>query len=96
MRLTEAAGRARAAVAGEIDLDCAPLLERVLRESLRGAPGGLDVDLLGVDFLDCSGLNVLLRVRADAVEAGLSMKVTGMSPVVRRVLELTGSAALFA
>ncbi|MBY8883153.1 STAS domain-containing protein, partial [Streptomyces sp. PLK6-54] len=86
VRLTETAGRARAAVHGEIDLGTAPLLQRVLGETLRGAHGGLDVDLDGVDFLDCSGLNVLLRLREEAEETGVPLHVTRMSRAVLRVL----------
>jgi len=96
VRLTEAAGRTRAAISGEIDLGCSLLLERVLAEGLRSTPGGLDVDLRGVEFFDCSGLNVLLQLRARAEEAGAELAVTGMSPAVRRVFELTGCDSVFA
>jgi len=96
VRLTETAGRARAAVVGEIDLGCAPLLERVLGETLRGAQDGLDMDLDGVHFLDCSGLNVLLQVREEALASGIPLKVTRTSPAVLRMFELTGSEELFA
>lgn len=95
LRLTETAGCARVTVQGEVDLGCAPLLEQVLAETLRGAPDSLEVDLRDVGFLDCSGLNALLRVRQKATGSGIPLHVTDMSPAVRRVLELTCTQALF-
>jgi anti-anti-sigma factor len=95
VRLVEAAGHARVAVSGEIDLGCAHLLEEILRNGLRTAPGGLDVDLSGVGFFDCSGLNVLLRVRARALDTGTRLVVTRMSPPVARLLELARCEGLF-
>jgi len=96
MRLTETAARARATVLGEIDLGCAPLLEQVLAQTLHETCDGLELDLQGVGFMDCSGLNVLLRLRKQAARSGISVRVTWMSHAVRRMLELTDSEALFA
>ncbi|MBY8876205.1 STAS domain-containing protein [Actinacidiphila acidipaludis] len=96
VRLTETGGRALAAVVGEIDLGCAPLMERILLRSMADARDGLEVDLAGVGFLDCSGLNALLRVRQEAVTSRIPMKVTRISPAVRRMFELSGCEALFA
>jgi anti-anti-sigma factor len=92
LRLTDAdGGMTRVAVHGEIDLDCADLLEHVLIDALGFAPAGLHVDLTGVTFFDCAGLNALLRVRALAFEEDAELTVTAMSSAVRRVLDLTHS-----
>ncbi|WUH89243.1 STAS domain-containing protein [Streptomyces sp. NBC_00433] len=95
VRLTETDGRARVAVHGEVDLDCAELLEHVLTDALRSAPAGLHVDLGGVGFFDCAGLNSLLRVRSLALADGCEMTVTSVSAAVGRVLDLTGTWAAF-
>ncbi|SHM09204.1 STAS domain-containing protein [Actinacidiphila paucisporea] len=89
MRLTEAGGLVRVAVHGEVDLDCADLLEHVLTDALRSSPDGLHLDLSGVGFFDCAGLNTLLRARALAVAEGREMSVTSASAAVARVLDLT-------
>lgn len=92
VRLTDAdGGLTRVSVHGEIDLDCADLLEHVLTDALDFAPAGLHVDLTGVGFFDCAGLNALLRVRKLAIEEGAEMTVTAVSSAVRRVLDLTHS-----
>ena len=49
---------------------CAPTLDRVLGDSLREAGHRLDLDLGGVTFFDCGGLNVLLRARSLAERSG--------------------------
>lgn len=89
VRLTEADGRTRAAVHGEIDLDCADLLEDVLTDALRSAPGGVHLDLSGVRFFDCAGLNSLLRVRGLEHPGSAELTVTSVSAAVARVLDLT-------
>ncbi|MEE4542490.1 STAS domain-containing protein [Streptomyces sp. V4-01] len=91
VRLTESAGHTRAVVTGEIDLVSATTLRDVLGDILHCAPGRLEVDLGGVGFFDCSGLNVLLRLRARAREHGVELVVTAASPAVARLLEITGT-----
>jgi anti-anti-sigma factor len=93
--LTEDGGRARAAVTGEVDFGCAGVLLHVLQDTLSDAPGGLDLDLSGVRFFDCSGMNVLLRLRTRAIELGVPLTVVRMSPAVVRVVQLTRSGGLF-
>ncbi|MFG1811330.1 STAS domain-containing protein [Streptomyces sp. NPDC049040] len=95
IRLTEEDGRTLAAVRGEVDLDCADLLEQVLTHALHSAPGGLRVDLSGVRFFDCAGLNSLLRAAATAAPGSAGMTVTSVSAAVARVLDLTRTWAVF-
>lgn len=94
VRLTEDAGRARVALTGEIDLDNVPMLRDVLQDSLRLAEEGLDVDLSGLRFLDCSGLNVLLALRRSAAAHGCDVRMMNPSRQVARLLSITGTQAL--
>ncbi|MFI0901534.1 STAS domain-containing protein [Streptomyces sp. NPDC020983] len=89
VRMAEVLGRTRVTVCGEIDLDCAETLHQALVECVAATPQGVDVDLSGVGFFDCAGLNVLLRVRALAQATGAELTVAATSPVVARVLDLT-------
>ena len=95
VRMAEVEGRTRVTVHGEIDLDCAEMVEHVLIDALRFSPGGLDVDLSAVRFFDCAGLNALLKVRAAGRGSGAELRLTAMSPAVARVMDLTGSRAAF-
>ncbi|MEU1908921.1 STAS domain-containing protein [Streptomyces hygroscopicus] len=82
-------------VLGEVDYETAPALATALREALRTSGEGVDADLRAVRFWDCSGLNVLLRLRREALAVGKTITVRSPSRVVRRVLTLTGTAPLF-
>ncbi|WP_225851144.1 STAS domain-containing protein [Streptomyces sp. HPF1205] len=95
VRLTEGGGRTRAVVTGEVDHGCAPTLERVLLDGLGQSPGGLLLDLGGVSFCDCAGLNALLRVRHRAIGGGREVTIAALSPAVERLFVLTGAHALF-
>jgi anti-anti-sigma factor len=92
IRVTEQDGRMYAAVHGEVDVDCAATLEYVLLDRVAR---GLDVDLSDVGFIDCAGLNALLRVQARARGIGTAMELAAVSPVVARMLRLTGCWTAF-
>ena len=82
---------ARVAVAGEVDLATAPVLQDRLLSLLHGhAPATLEVDLARCTFLDCTGIGALVGARNAAVQIGRQIWVTHPQPLVRRVLELTG------
>lgn len=88
--------RALIAVAGEIDLETAPLVSASLRECLHadGGPRTIDVDLTDTTFCDVSGLNAFLRAAAQAAAAGGTLHLHHPPPSLRRILTLTGCAFL--
>jgi anti-anti-sigma factor len=90
-----AGGRARVVVVGEIDLDSAADLRRVLAAALQ-ASTGLEIDLARVSFCDCSGLHVLMDTRHESLSSGQTAAVIDASPCVRRLLGLTGTLDLLA
>ena len=95
------------AIAGELDLGTAdqlwPSLERLLT-SVPPHPAGrtapeppdtpdtLVLDATGLEFLDSSGLRVLLRGARLAEDEGTAFRLVAPNPVVQRVLELSGTA----
>ncbi|MFF9134688.1 ANTAR domain-containing protein [Streptomyces sp. NPDC014806] len=86
----------RITVRGELDLDAGESLDRALRSALTRSTGGVELDLSEVAFCDCSALNVLLSHRRRALDEGKTLTVGAASAGVLRLLELTGTAALFA
>jgi anti-anti-sigma factor len=75
------------ALRGELDVYTA----QGLPDHLIGPPGCLVVvDLCELTFMDSSGLGALHAARRMAVEAGGNLVVCRPSPMVYRVLELTG------
>lgn len=91
VRVARDSGCTRVSVHGEIDLDSADMLSRVLSDCLRASVDGAGVyaDLSGAGFFDCAGLNTLLRARALADAFGVRFTVGAVSAAVARVLDLT-------
>ncbi|MDF3140577.1 MULTISPECIES: anti-sigma factor antagonist [unclassified Streptomyces] len=83
-------------VSGELDLDTSERFRSVLREALNRSVGGVDLDLEGVTFCDCSALNILLTLRHRALEQAKTIAIHPASAAVDRLLTLTGTQALFA
>ena len=83
----EAAGSTTLRVSGEVDLTTAPELERAVLAAQQ--PGTqLTLDLSAVEFLDSSGLQILLDADIRAREQGSLLKVIAGTGEVARVLEL--------
>jgi anti-sigma B factor antagonist len=82
------------AVSGDVDLLSSPAVERAIREAV-AVPGAttVRVDLTAVDFLDSSGISVLLRGRRSADEQGIVYRVIGAQGIARRVLQISGTWA---
>ncbi|MFJ8079121.1 ANTAR domain-containing protein [Streptomyces sp. NPDC096205] len=83
-------------VRGELCLEVDHEFKDRLYQALEHSVSGLDLDLSGVGFCDCSGLNALLRVRRQALADGKTITVRAAGPVVERLFELTGTQPLFA
>jgi len=83
------------AVQGEIDIAAGPALEEAIDTAIRGSAGAFVIDLSGVDFLDSSGLHVLMRARSLLGREDRALAVVCPFGPVRRVFELSGSSELF-
>ncbi|MFD4527002.1 anti-sigma factor antagonist [Streptomyces sp. NPDC058470] len=83
-------------VSGAIDIVTEQALHDGLRQTLARSARGIDLDLSGVEFCDCSGLNVLLRLRRRALDEGKTIAIQATSTAVRRLFSVTGTLSLFA
>jgi anti-sigma B factor antagonist len=79
---------------GDLDLAATEPAEQELALAERGSPELIVLDLAGVDFIDSSGLRVLLMAAERAGEAEHRFVVARASGQVSKVLEMTGSDAL--
>ena len=79
-----------AAVRGEIDIFTAPWLREELLRVTQRHGARLVLDLSGVTFMDCAGINVLLATRRRAQLAGGWLRLTDVSPAVSRIIALAG------
>ncbi|MES9520745.1 STAS domain-containing protein [Streptomyces capoamus] len=86
--------RAVITVCGEMDLETCPELAQAASViALDSKP--LYLDLSGVSFMDSSGLNVLLLLHQRLHGEGSRLALTGLQPHVDRLLQVTGTYALF-
>jgi anti-sigma B factor antagonist len=79
-------------VRGEIDLATAPQLRDLLNELVDGGSTRILLDCRGLDFLDSSGIGVLVAVRKRLGEDG-ALTLESPQAHVRKVLDLTGVSA---
>jgi anti-anti-sigma factor len=89
-------GRARYALKGELDMAGGEALVRRVTELAAAAPGPIEIDMSEVSFIDSSGIRALLRLHEAAVSSGRAMRVSNLSPDVRRLLDMIGVTELLA
>lgn len=77
---------------GELSLAEAPTLERRLNEALSAARTTIVVDLAGVEFIDSTGLSVLVRAQQQATDRNIQLGVANATAQATRLLSLTGLA----
>ena len=75
---------------GEVDVFTAPSLDEALSEVISGGSTCLIVDLSGVDFLDSTGLSVLVKALKRVRESEGSLDVVVSADRVAKVFRLTG------
>jgi anti-sigma B factor antagonist len=90
----DVSGAPGVALQGEMDLSRVPALEQALDDAIRGSEGAFVIDLSELEFLDSSGLSVLLRARALLGREERSLAVVCPPGPVRRLLDVTGAAEL--
>jgi anti-anti-sigma factor len=78
-------------VAGEIDASTAGELRRHVLDG-RDERTALLLDLAEVDFIDSTGLRVLLDASSDATDMGWPFFIVRPSATVQRLIALTGTA----
>ncbi|MFE7895979.1 STAS domain-containing protein [Streptomyces sp. NPDC057424] len=81
--------RALITLAGEIDLDSAPLVRVSLERCLLDGIRAIDVDLTPVTFCDCSGLNAFLRAAQQTTVVGGTLRLHHPPTTLVRILDLT-------
>ena len=82
--------RVLVSVEGEVDLASAAELEDALQRALQGSARSLVVDLRAVQFLDSSGLSLLVRQGRLARAGDRRLIVIKGPPHVHQVFEVTG------
>lgn len=75
---------------GELDLHTAPMLQTELDEAIEARAPLIVVDLGGVDFMDSTGLSVIVATVAALRDQGGTLRVVSSSNRITKVFTLTG------
>ena len=82
-------------LAGEVDVYTAPALRSRLVEAADSGCPQLIVDMSAVDFIDSSGLGVLVGILKRVSEQGSTMTIVSDREVVLKVFRITGLDRVF-
>jgi anti-sigma B factor antagonist len=93
---TRSNGRVTVLLEGEIDLSTVPVVREALGACLAMRMTDIDVDLTGVGFCDASGLNLFLALSQRLADSHGQLRLRHPAPIVRRLLDLTGTGYLLA
>lgn len=81
------------ALDGELDMASAPMLEVAVEDAEIAGKQTVVLDLRELDFIDSTGLRIILSARKLCGERGQELSVTEGSQQVERLLNVTGMAA---
>lgn len=88
---THITGRtAMLAVVGELDLVSCPSLEQAIDDLTAADVDEVVVDLRGLEFMDSTGLHVLVRAHNQVQESGRGFALIRGREQVQRLFDLTG------
>lgn len=81
-------------VAGELDMVSSPRLREAIGRLCASNPRSIVLDLADLEFMDISGVRVLLQAQDGASSIGARLTLVNVRRGVRRVLKLTGAEKL--
>lgn len=82
-------GRVVVVVRGEVDAHTAPQLRAVISGALDDGMRHVEIDASGLDFIDSTGIGVMVEVIRRTGPVGGSLAVRGASAELRRLLTIT-------
>jgi len=83
----------RLSIQGQFDMSAMSALDEALTRAA-GSGGPVELDLAGVDFIDGSGLSVLMDAESRARLASRELRIVAASRNVRRLIDFTETADL--
>jgi anti-sigma B factor antagonist len=93
---TEAGDAAVLRLAGEVDVANVAQVREAALKLLAAGVKQLVVDLSATEYLDSSGLGILVGLLKRLKEIGGDMAIAGPQPRVKRLFEITGLSRVFA
>lgn len=95
VKFTQKNGELTAHIGGEIDHHGARIVRTTIDgEMERVMPEALVLDLSGVDFMDSSGLGLILGRYNNAAKLGIGFSVKNPSPSAERIISAAGAGRI--
>lgn len=82
-------------IVGELDVSSAPALRDEVVRLISEGRTTLVFDCGALEFVDSTGLGVLIGARARCLAANGSVSLSGVKPALHRLLTVTGIESLF-
>ena len=82
-------------VRGEVDIESAPTLDGALRAAEAARPRQLILDLSAMEFIDSTGISVLVHAGQRAKRQNCSLVLANLPAQVQRVFEVSGVVSQF-
>jgi anti-sigma B factor antagonist len=76
------------ALQGEIDLHYAPVLRSLMQSKIKAQTRALVLDLIGVDYIDSSGLATIIEYFRDASKHAGILCLVGMNATLKTTFEI--------
>lgn len=83
-------GRMTLDLAGDLDMYASQRLMQELRQALEQPIDELQINAANLDFIDSAGLRAVLWAQSEAQSKGMAFRVTAVSRVAERVIDLAG------
>lgn len=80
---------------GSMDIATSPAARGALSEAIDGGANNLIVDMRQLEFLDSTGLGVLIGAHRRAAEKGGSLRIIVSDGPILRLLNITGLISIF-
>ena len=80
---------------GEVDVYTAPALRQAIMDQVEGGTKHLLIDLTRVEYLDSTGLGILIGGVKRLKEQGGSLRLVGPSARITRIFDITGLNKIF-
>jgi anti-anti-sigma factor len=90
VEISEREGAEIVALSGELDLRAAAELQSALDQASAGGHARVCLDLSALQFIDSTGLAIVIRSHQDTIAAGGKLVVVCAAGNVRRTFETTG------
>lgn len=82
-------------LAGEVDVYTAPMLKEAMTKQVDAGKRNLLINLSNVEYLDSTGLGILIGGVKRLRESQGTLKMFGASPRITRIFDITGLNAIF-